>query len=96
MRYPLQLIALVIALIAVSSCFHTGPRNTNVIVAARDLKVGTTIAATDIDIIQIDPSVAPKSVPRLRSEVLGHEVLHPISKGEVILPSELSAEAKVR
>lgn len=96
MRYPLQIVAIAIALVAVSSCFRTGPQNTNAIVAARDLATGTTIVATDINIISIDPSAAPKTVPRLRSEVLGHQVLHPISKGELILPSKLSAEAKVQ
>lgn len=96
MKYPLQLVAIAIALVNVSGCFRTGPQNIAVIVAARDLKAGTTIAAADIDLIHVDPSAAPKTVPRFRHEALGHEVMHPISKGEVILPSELSAEAKVR
>ena len=96
MRYPLQLIVIALALIAVSSCSHAGPRQIDVIVAARDLKTGTIIVETDIDTVRIDPSMAPKTVPRFRHEVIGHKVMHPVTKEEFILPSKLSAEADVQ
>lgn len=95
MKRLLLFAALSLALVPVSSCSLAKPRKMDVIVAARDLYIGRTIVERDIDIIRIDDGTAPKGVPRRRSDVIGHEVLRPIIKGELILPAKLSAEARV-
>lgn len=60
-----------------------------VIVAAHDLRVGTTVDEHDIKIIKIAASDLPPGAPRRRSDVLGHRVIVAISKGQFILPSQL-------
>jgi pilus assembly protein CpaB len=65
---------------------------TEVIVAADDLQVGAKIEEHDIKIIRIPVSDLPPGSPRRKSEVLGHGVIIPISKGEFILPTKLAAE----
>ena len=63
-----------------------------VIVAANDLQVGARVEEKDIKIIRVKPEDLPPGAPRKRSEVLGHGVIIPISKGEFILPNRLAAE----
>jgi pilus assembly protein CpaB len=63
-----------------------------VMVAANDLQVGQRIDEHDIRIIHINPADLPPGTPRRRSEVLGHGVIVPISKGEFILPNRLAGE----
>jgi pilus assembly protein CpaB len=63
-----------------------------VIVAANDLQVGARVEDKDIKIIKIPPADLPPTAPRRRSDVLGHGVIVPISKGEFILPNRLAAE----
>src|SRR5579862_7002699 len=63
-----------------------------VIVAANDLQVGARVEEHDIKIIKIPPADLPPGAPRRRSDVLGHGVIIPISKGEFILPNRLAAE----
>jgi pilus assembly protein CpaB len=64
----------------------------DVIVAADDLQVGTKVDEHDIKIIKIPAADLPPGAPRKKSEVLGHGVIVPISKGEFILPNRLAAE----
>jgi pilus assembly protein CpaB len=64
----------------------------DVIVAADDLQVGTKVDEHDIKIIKIPAVDLPPGAPRKRSEVLGHGVIVPISKGEFILPNRLAPE----
>jgi len=64
----------------------------DVIVAADDLQVGARVEERDIKIIKIPPADLPPGSPRKRSEVLGHGVIVPISKGEFILPNRLAGE----
>lgn len=64
----------------------------DVIVAADDLQVGARVEEHDIKIIRIPVSDLPPGAPRKRSEVLGHGVIIPITKGEFILPTKLAAE----
>jgi pilus assembly protein CpaB len=73
---------------------RTGPSEpgTEVIVAADDLQVGAKIEEHDIKIIRIPVGDLPPGSPRRKSEVLGHGVIIPISKGEFILPTKLAAE----
>ena len=64
----------------------------DVIVAADDLQVGAKVEERDIKIIRIPAADLPPGSPRRRSEVLGHGVIVPISKGEFILPNRLAGE----
>ena len=64
----------------------------DVIVAANDLQVGARVEEHDIKIIRIPLSDLPAGAPRKRSDVLGHGVIIPITKGEFILPTKLAGE----
>jgi len=64
----------------------------DVIVAAEDLQVGTRVDEHDIKVIRIPATDLPPGAPRKRSDVLGHGVIVPISKGEFILPNRLAGE----
>lgn len=64
----------------------------DVIVAADDLQVGAKVEERDIKIIRIPAADLPPGSPRRRSDVLGHGVIVPISKGEFILPNRLAGE----
>src|ERR1700726_1225535 len=73
----------------------TGPgfeAGVDVIVAAEDLQVGARVDEHDIKIIRIPAADLPPGSPRRRSDVLGHGVIVPISKGEFILPNRLAGE----
>ena len=71
---------------------NTRDNTVEVIVAANDLQVGARIEEKDIKIIRVPPEDLPPGAPRKRSDVLGHGVIIPISKGEFILPNRLAAE----
>jgi pilus assembly protein CpaB len=74
---------------------HGGGNNdsgADVIVAANDLQVGARVEERDIRIIRIPASDLPPGAPRKRSDVIGHGVIIPISKGEFILPNRLAGE----
>jgi len=64
----------------------------DVIVAADDLQVGARVEEHDIKIIRIPVADLPTGAPRRRSDVLGHGVIIPITKGEFILPTKLAGE----
>jgi len=64
----------------------------DVIVAADDLQVGARVEEHDIKIIKIPAGDLPAGAPRRRSDVLGHGVIIPITKGEFILPNKLAGE----
>jgi pilus assembly protein CpaB len=69
-----------------------GEAGVQVIVAADDLQVGTKVDEHDIKIITIPASDLPPGAPRRRSDVVGHGVIIPISKGEFILANKLAGE----
>ncbi len=69
-----------------------GDAGIEVMVAANDLQVGQRVDEHDIRIIRINPADLPAGAPRRRSDVLGHGVIVPISKGEFILPNRLAGE----
>jgi pilus assembly protein CpaB len=64
----------------------------DVIVAANDLQVGARVEERDIRVIRIPISDLPPGAPRKKSDVIGHGVIIPISKGEFILPNRLAGE----
>ena len=63
-----------------------------VIVAADDMQVGARVEDHDIKIIKIPASDLPAGAPRRKSDVVGHGVIVPITKGEFILPNKLAGE----
>lgn len=63
-----------------------------VMVAADDLQVGAKVEERDVKIIRIHAADLPPGVPRRRSDVIGHGVIVPISKGEFFLPNRLAGE----
>jgi len=69
-----------------------GEAGIQVIVAADDLQVGSRVEEHDIRVITIPGSDLPSGAPRRRSDVVGHGVIIPISKGEFILPNKLAGE----
>src|SRR5215472_4305930 len=71
---------------------HNTEADADVIVAANDLQVGQRVEEHDIRIIRIPSSDLPPGAPRKRSDVIGHGVIIPISKGEFILPNRLAGE----
>jgi pilus assembly protein CpaB len=64
----------------------------DVMVAANDLQVGTKIDEHDIKIINIPRSALPEGAPRRRSDVIGHGVIIPMTKGEFILATKLAGD----
>ena len=73
---------------------RSGPTESgvDVVVAADDIQVGVRIEEHDIRLAKLPPGVLPANTYSKRSQVLGHGVVVPISKGEFILPSKLAAE----
>ena len=69
-----------------------GDAGIEVMVASNDLQVGQRIEERDIKIIHINPADLPPGTPRRRSDVIGHGVIVPISKGEFVLPNRLAGE----
>lgn len=69
-----------------------GDAGVEVMVAATNLQVGQRVEEHDIRIIHINPADLPPDAPRRRSDVIGHGVIVPISKGEFILPNRLAGE----
>lgn len=69
-----------------------GDAGIEVMVAANDLQVGQRVEEHDVKIIHINPADLPPGTPRRRSDVIGHGVIVPISKGEFILPNRLAGE----
>ncbi len=63
-----------------------------VMVAANDLQVGSRVEEHDVKVIRIPAADLPPGAPRKRSDVIGHGVIVPISKGEFILPNRLAQE----
>jgi pilus assembly protein CpaB len=64
----------------------------DVIVASNDLQVGTKIDEHDIRIIKVPVSALPTGAPRRRSDVIGHGVIIPMTKGEFVLSTKLAGD----
>jgi pilus assembly protein CpaB len=64
----------------------------DVIVAANDLQVGTKIDEHDIKIVKVPLSALPEGAPRRRSDVIGHGVIIPMTKGEFVLSTKLAGD----
>jgi len=64
----------------------------DVVVAAGDIQVGARLEEHDVRLAKFPASGLPPGAYSKRSQVLGHGVIIPISKGEFILPSKLAPE----
>ena len=64
----------------------------DVVVASDDLQVGARLEEHDVRIIRLPASALPAGAFSRRSQVLGHGVIIPITKGEFILPGKLAQE----
>jgi len=80
--------------VSVYKNLQKGPSDplSEVMVAANDLQVGSKVEEHDVKIIHIPSADLPPGAPRRRSEVIGHGVIIPISKGEFFLPNRLAEE----
>ena len=90
-------LAVVIGFLVSASVYKNlqkGPSDplSEVMVAANDLQVGSKVEEHDVRIIHIPSADLPPSAPRRRSEVIGHGVIVPISRGEFFLPNRLAEE----
>jgi len=66
--------------------------NTQVVVAATDLQVGTKLEERDLREIKLPGGDLPPGYYQRKRDIVGRGVILPISRGEYILPSKLAAE----
>ncbi len=66
--------------------------NTQVVVAAVDLQLGTKLEDKDLNVIRLPGTDLPQGYYQNKADILGRGVVVPIAKGEFILPSKLAAE----
>jgi pilus assembly protein CpaB len=64
----------------------------DVLVASKDLAVGSKITNDSIKLVRIPEASVPANVIRQKTDVLERGVVLPISAGEFILPSKLAAD----
>ena len=66
--------------------------NTQVVVAAVDLQLGSKLEDKDLNVIRLPGTDLPQGYYQNKADILGRGVVVPIAKGEFILPSKLAAE----
>lgn len=66
--------------------------NTQVVVAALDLQVGSKLEDKDLREIRLPGADLPQGYYQNKADVLGRGVVVPIAKGEFVLPNKLAAE----
>ncbi len=65
---------------------------TDVLVAARDIQIGTPVGKGDVRTVKFPSSDLPAAYYASGSKVVGRGAILPISKGDFILPGKLAAE----
>jgi pilus assembly protein CpaB len=65
---------------------------TDVLVASRDIQIGTRVGDGDVKSVKFPSSDLPPGFYTGRSKVVGRGAILPISKGEFFLPNKLAAE----
>jgi pilus assembly protein CpaB len=65
---------------------------TDVLVAARDIQIGTRVGEGDIKSVKFPSADLPSGVYTSKSKVSGRGAILPISKGEFFLPGKLAGE----
>jgi len=68
------------------------PASTDVLVAARDIQIGTRVGDGDVRSARFPSADLPAGFYTSRSKVVGRGAILPITKGEFLLPSKLAAE----
>lgn len=68
------------------------PAGQEVVVAATDLEVGTKIGENDVRVAYFPADDLPPGSFHKKSQVVGHGVILPISKGEFILPNKVAGQ----
>jgi pilus assembly protein CpaB len=67
------------------------PTTLQVVVAARDINVGTTLAAEDVKVIDWPGEAAPEGYATSVDQVIGLGAIVPVSTNEAILPSKMAS-----
>ena len=80
---------LALAFVSTSCVLLKTDERIDVVVAAMDLNAGRTITDKDITITSIPVSAITQDMPRKSSQVVGHTTRVSISKGKLILLSEV-------
>jgi len=68
------------------------PASTEVLVAARDIQIGTRVGEGDVRAVRFPSADLPAGFFTSRNKVVGRGAILPITKGEFFLPSKLAAE----
>ena len=89
MKRSLILLLLVLTFASTSCFLLKSDERVEVVIAATDLSAGTTITEKDITVSNIPVSKMTSDMPRKRSQVVGHATKVAISRGELILLSEM-------
>lgn len=70
----------------------SNPAGADVVVAARDIQIGTRIGGGDVKLVRFPAAELPGGVFSSPSKVVGRGAILPIAKGEFLLPNKLAAE----
>jgi flagella basal body P-ring formation protein FlgA len=89
MKWSGAVLTLVLAFASTACVLLKTDERVDVVIAATDLGAGKKIADSDITITSIPVSAFTRDMPRKGSQVVGHTTKLPISKGELVLLSEL-------
>ncbi len=65
---------------------------TDVLVAARDIQIGTRVGEADVKSVKFPSADLPPGFYTSKSKISGRGAILPISKGEFFLPGKLAAE----
>jgi pilus assembly protein CpaB len=71
----------------------SNPAGADVVVAARDIQIGTRIGVGDVKVVRLPVGDLPGGVYSSPSKVVGRGAILPISKGEYLLPNKIAAES---
>jgi len=89
MKWSRTVLILVLAFASTACVLLKTDERIDVVIAATDLNAGTTITDRDITITSMKVSAVTPNVPRKSSQVVGHTTKLPISKGQLVLLSEV-------
>jgi pilus assembly protein CpaB len=64
----------------------------DVVVAANDISVGSKVTEGDVKVVRYTATDLPPNAFHLKTSVVGHGAILPISRGEFFLPSKLAGE----
>ncbi|UKA48660.1 SAF domain-containing protein [Arthrobacter sp. FW305-123] len=87
-RFAVALLLCVAAGIAVQQLTPASEQRITILVAARDLPTGTSLAATDFTSIEVPPGLAISEAPGNVNGLVGRQLASPLGQGQI--PSESS------